>query len=89
MQDEPSGATLLDAARRALIEDLVPGVAGRPVSVALSVADAIGIAARAIAQPDRRRETDAQLLGAPGVDARVDRARAFRAASSLADSGPS
>ncbi len=48
MRDEPSGAALLDAARRALIDEVVPGLEGRPRYVALMVANAIGIAAREI-----------------------------------------
>ncbi|MCJ2126182.1 DUF6285 domain-containing protein [Methylobacterium sp. J-077] len=87
MQDEPSGAALLDAARRALIEEVVPGLAGRPRYVALMVANAIGIAAREIAQADRLRETDAQLLGSAGDDALDDLVRAIRAGERDADSG--
>lgn len=48
MRDEPSGAALLDAARRALIDEVVPGLEGRPRYVALMVANAIGIASREI-----------------------------------------
>ena len=50
MQDEPAGAALLEAARRALMEEGVPGLAGRPRYVALMVANALGIAAREIAE---------------------------------------
>ncbi|MCJ2014772.1 DUF6285 domain-containing protein [Methylobacterium sp. J-076] len=52
MRDDPSGAALIDAARRALTEEVVPGLAGRPRYVALMVANALGIALREIAQAD-------------------------------------
>lgn len=70
MQDEPSGAALLDAARRALAEEVVPGLSGRPRYVALMVANAIGIAAREIAQADSLRETGTRVLG--GADGLLD-----------------
>ena len=63
MRDDPSGAALLDAARRALTEEVVPGLAGRPRYVALMVANAIGIAAREIAEAETLR------LAAEGVRA--------------------
>lgn len=52
MRDEPSGAALLDAARRALMDEVLPGLEGRPRYVALMVANAIGIAAREIGAAD-------------------------------------
>jgi hypothetical protein len=85
MQDEPSGAALLDAARRALAEEIVPGLTGRPRYVALMVANAIGIAAREIAQADRLTETSAQVLGSAGDDALDDLVRAIRAGARDAD----
>ncbi len=48
MRDEPSGADLIEAARRALTEEVVPGLTGRPRYVALMVANALGIAIREI-----------------------------------------
>ncbi|MCJ2139134.1 DUF6285 domain-containing protein [Methylobacterium sp. E-066] len=85
MQDEPSGAALLDAARRALTEEVVPGLTGRPRYVALMVANAIGIAAREIAQADRLGETSARLLGGTGDDALDDLVRAIRTGARDAD----
>ena len=85
MQDEPSGAALLDAARRALMEEVVPGLTGRPRYVALMVANAIGIAAREIAQADRLKETSTRLLGIAGDDGLDDLVRAIRAGARDAD----
>ena len=70
MQDEPSGAALLDAARRALTEEVVPGLSGRPRYVALMVANAISIAAREIAQAGTLGDANARVLG--GADGSVD-----------------
>lgn len=58
MPDEPSGAALLDAARRSLIEEVVPGLEGRPRYVALMVANAIGIVSREIAAADTPARVD-------------------------------
>lgn len=75
MQDEPSGAALLDAARRALTEEVIPGLTGRPRYVALMVANAIGIAAREIAETDAlQAATERVLAGAP-VEALVQAIR--------------
>ena len=52
MRDEPSGAALLHAARRALIDEVVPGLEGRPRYVALMGANAIGIASRELGAAD-------------------------------------
>lgn len=82
MQDEPSGAALLDAARRALTEEVVPGLTGRPRYVALMVANAIGIAAREIAEADRLSTTRATVLADEPVEALV---AAIRAGSRDAD----
>lgn len=60
MRDEPSGAALIEAARRALTEEVLPGLAGRPRYVALMVANALGIAARDLGE--------AEVLGAAGAD---------------------
>ncbi|MDP4002277.1 DUF6285 domain-containing protein [Methylobacterium sp. NEAU K] len=87
MQDDPSGAALLDAARRALTEEVAPGLTGRPRYVALMVANAIGIAAREIERADRLRETGARVLdGADGSgDPLAGLVRAIRAGARDAD----
>ncbi|MCJ2051460.1 DUF6285 domain-containing protein [Methylobacterium sp. J-070] len=82
MQDDPSGAALLDAARRALTEEVVPGLEGRPRYVALMVANAIGIAAREIAEADRLQAASERVLAGDGVEALV---RAIRAGARDAD----
>ena len=46
MRDDPSGADLIEAARKALADEVLPGLTGRPRYVALMVANALGIAAR-------------------------------------------
>ncbi|SDM71728.1 hypothetical protein SAMN05216360_103197 [Methylobacterium phyllostachyos] len=76
MQDEPSGAALLDAARRALIEEVVPGLTGRPRYVALMVANAIGIASREIAEADRLHAASADVLAGEPVESLVAAIRA-------------
>ncbi|MCJ2070325.1 DUF6285 domain-containing protein [Methylobacterium sp. J-030] len=76
MQDEPSGAALLDAARRALTEEVIPGLTGRPRYVALMVANAIGIAAREIAEAERLRATGADVLSGGSAEALVAAIRA-------------
>ena len=53
MHDKPSGPALLDIARQALLDDVVPGLTGQPRYVALMVANAIGIAAREMELADR------------------------------------
>jgi hypothetical protein len=87
MQDDPAGAALLDAARRALVEDVVPGLTGRPRYVALMVANAIGIAAREIAQADRLGETAGRVLaGSTGAGDPLDAlVRAIRSGARDAD----
>ena len=76
MQDEPTGAALLDAARRALTEEVVPGLTGRPRYVALMVANAIGIAAREITQADRLHATTGRVLAGHSAEALVAAIRA-------------
>ena len=76
MQDEPSGAALLDAARQALTEEVLPGLTGRPRYVALMVANAIGIAAREIAQAERLHATAGRVLGGQSPAALVAAIRA-------------
>ncbi|MHB2209453.1 DUF6285 domain-containing protein [Methylobacterium sp. CM6257] len=82
MQDDPAGAALLDAARRALTEEVVPGLTGRPRYVALMVANAIGIAAREIAQAETLRAAADQVLAGETVEGLV---RAIRAGARDAD----
>lgn len=50
LPDHPSGAALLDVARRALLDELAPALSGRQRYVALMVANAVGIAMREIEQ---------------------------------------
>lgn len=71
MPDEPSGAALIEAARRALTEEVLPGLTGRPRYVALMVANALGIAARELGEADALAATGAALTegGADGFDA--------------------
>lgn len=76
MQDEPSGAALLEAARRALTEEVVSGLTGRPRYVALMVANAIGIAAREIAETNALHATTERVLAGEPVEALVQAIRA-------------
>lgn len=71
MRDDPSGAALIDAACRALAEEVVPGLTGRPRYVALMVANALGIAAREIAEADGVATAHADLTGAGDADTLV------------------
>ena len=82
MRDEPSGAALIEAARRALTEEVVPGLTGRPRYVALMVANALGIAAREIGEGDGLASAEADLLAGEGADALV---RAIREGQRDAD----
>ena len=76
MQDAPSGTALLEAARRALTEEVVPGLTGRPRYIALMVANAIGIAAREIAEADALHATTERVLAGNSVDALIQAIRA-------------
>lgn len=78
MRDDPSGAALIEAARRALTEEVLPGLAGRPRYVALMVANALGIAAREIGEGDGLAAAEADLLAGEGADALVRAIRAGR-----------
>ncbi|WP_342166579.1 DUF6285 domain-containing protein [Methylobacterium sp. SD21] len=71
MRDDPSGADLIEAARRALAEEVVPGLTGRPRYVALMVANALGIAAREIGEGDGLAAAETDLLAGEGADALV------------------
>jgi hypothetical protein len=69
MRDEPYGAALIDAARRALTEEVVPGLTGRPRYVALMVANALGIAMREIAEAEALAQAAARVVcGQPDLD---------------------
>ncbi len=48
LPDHPSGAALLDVARRALLDEVAPALSGRQRYVVLMVANAVGIAMREI-----------------------------------------
>ncbi len=76
MQDEPSGAALLDAARRALTDEVIPGLTGRPRYVALMVANAIGIAAREITEAEALRASAESVLDGEPAQALVQAIRA-------------
>lgn len=82
MQDEPSGAALLDAARRALTDEVIPGLTGRPRYVALMVANAIGIAAREIVESDALNATAERVLAGAPIETLV---RAIRTGTRDAD----
>jgi hypothetical protein len=73
MRDEPSGAALIEAARRALTEEVVPGLNGRPRYVALMVANALGIAAREIGEAPALAAATGGILGEGGAGEALDR----------------
>ena len=52
LPDHPSGAALLDVARRALLDEVAPALSGRQRYVVLMVANAVGIAMREIEGAD-------------------------------------
>jgi hypothetical protein len=82
LPDHPSGAALLDVARRALLEDVAPGLTGRTRYVALMVANAIGIAMREIEGADttaRAWEAALGQLGETGDDPLAALVAAIRA----------
>ncbi|MDP4025262.1 DUF6285 domain-containing protein [Methylobacterium sp. NEAU 140] len=86
MRDEPAGAALLDAARRALLEEVVPGLTGRPRYVALMVANALGIAGREIEAGAALGEAEARALaGLSGPDPAAALVRAIRDGARDAD----
>ncbi|MFC6792311.1 DUF6285 domain-containing protein [Methylobacterium komagatae] len=63
MRDDPSGADLIEAARKALTDEVLPGLTGRPRYVALMVANALGIAAREIGDAHDLAAAGADLIG--------------------------
>ena len=76
MRDDPSGAALIEAARRALTEEVLPGLAGRPRHVALMVANALGIALREIDQAGAATHARERLLP-PGPGSEDERGAAL------------
>ena len=75
MQDEPSGAALLDVARQALTDEVAPALTGRQRYVVLMVANAIGIAAREIVESDALNATAERVLAGEPVEALVQAIR--------------
>ncbi|KQT58529.1 hypothetical protein ASG52_21690 [Methylobacterium sp. Leaf456] len=57
LPDHPSGAALLDVARRALLDEVAPTLTGRQRYVTLMVANSIGIAMREIERADETAES--------------------------------
>lgn len=64
LPDHPSGAALLDVARRALLDEVAPTLTGRQRYVALMVANAIGIAMREIESADQTAASWERALAA-------------------------
>lgn len=64
MQDQIPAAALLAIARRTLTEQVVPGLDGPQRYAALMVANAIGIAAREIAESETSRRAQERVLAA-------------------------
>lgn len=86
MQDEPSGAELLDIARQVLTREIAPTLTGRPRYLAAMVANAIGIVAREIERGAAMRDASARAVSRFHPDATVaDLAAAIRAGRHDAD----
>lgn len=88
MHDEPHGSALLDVARRALLDEVLPGLAGRPRFVALMVANAVGIVMRELESAGERAAAWERARAAGGGDAGdpvEGLARAIRAGAHDAD----
>lgn len=88
MHDEPHGRALLDVARKALLDEVAPGLAGRQRFVALMVANAIGIAMREMENEGARDAAWARALVTitdGGSDPAGSLARAIRAGAHDAD----
>ena len=67
--DHPSGAALLDVARRALLDEIAPALAGRPRYVVLMVANAVGIAMRELDGAEAAKDAwDRALATIPAAD---------------------
>lgn len=81
MDDEPSRGALLDTARRALTDAVVPALSGHPRYVALMVANALGIVQRELAEAEAQAAARARVLGdhAGDADPAAALARAIRA----------
>ena len=79
MHDRPSGAALLEVARRSLLEEVAPSLKGRPRYVAFMVANAIGVVEREIVAAGRtERARDAVLAEAMRADGETAEAAAAR-----------
>lgn len=90
MHDEPHGRALLEVARQALLDEVAPGLAGRPRFVALMVANAIGIVMREMETEGAREAAWARALETVADDGgdRAGRlARAIRAGAHDAEPG--
>ncbi|KAB1074038.1 DUF6285 domain-containing protein [Methylobacterium planeticum] len=86
MQDEPSGAELLDVARQVLSREIAPTLTGRPRYLAAMVANAIGIVAREIEHGAAMRDALARAVSRIDPDATTaDLAAAIRAGGHDAD----
>ena len=84
MLDRPSGAALLEAARRSLLEEVAPALKGQPRYVALMVANAIGVVAREISEGGRsERAWDAVLAEANRQDGETVEASLTRLVGSI------
>ncbi|WP_237481097.1 DUF6285 domain-containing protein [Lichenibacterium dinghuense] len=82
MRDEPAGSSLLDAARRALLDEVAAKATGRQRYVALMVANALGIASREIDAAPGIAAAEAALLGGAPAASLV---RAIRSGARDAD----
>ncbi len=90
LPNHPSGAALLDVARRALLEEVAPALTGRQRYVTLMVANAVGIAMREIEGAETTAAVwDSALARVPvaGDDPLAGLAAAIRAGSHDADAG--
>lgn len=89
LHDEPHGRALLEVARQALLDEVAPGLAGRPRFVALMVANALGIVMRELESGAAREAAWARVLvGEAGADDPVaSLARAIRAGAHDAEPG--
>ncbi|RTZ44627.1 hypothetical protein EKL30_08680 [Candidimonas sp. SYP-B2681] len=70
MINQPDGFDLLETARRALLDTILPGLPAEKTYTALMIANAMGIASRelqALPKPPLHNESIAALLGMAGV----------------------
>lgn len=89
LHDEPHGRALLDVARQALLDEVAPGLAGRPRFVALMVANALGIVMRELESGPAREAAWSRVLEgrSEGSDPAASLARAIRAGAHDAEPG--